>query len=116
MENYPSHLNFKPKPKYISGIGFICSKSSIKTTGPNFFPQDFNQGSRGKYIYAVREWTGDPEEAITGFAFVQNDQAVPMGFTKLTQDLNEGAGGTYNYLCVQKGYGPKIIDIDIVGF
>jgi hypothetical protein len=31
----------------------------------------------------------------------------------LPQDLNEGAGGTYNYLCVQRGGpGPRYIDVD----
>lgn len=39
-----------------------------------------------------------------------------MGFKKLNQDLNEGAGGTFNYLCIQKGYGARVIDIDIVAF
>ncbi len=39
-----------------------------------------------------------------------------MGFVRLSQDLNERAGGSYNYLCIQKGYGPKIFDIDFVAF
>ncbi len=88
MENYPSHLHYKPELKYISGIGFISSKSAIKTTGPNFIPQDLNQGARGKFIYAVKEWTASPQEAVTGLAFVQNEQAVPMGFVRINQDLN----------------------------
>ena len=27
---------------------------------------------------------------------------TPSGYTKIDQDLNEGAGGTFNYLCISK--------------
>ena len=50
--------------------------------------------------------------AITAFDFVQN-RICPEGFIRLDQDLNEGAGGKYNYLCIkQGGDGPKVTDIE----
>lgn len=53
---------------------------------------------------------------MTEFGFVQNFQKPPPGFIKIDADLNEGAQGSWNYLCIRKGEGPKVIDIDIVAF
>ena len=86
--------NYKGPQKYIANLAFISSSSSVKTSNPNFISVDLNKGSWGKYIYALKEWTSTPADAITGFAFVQNKQVVPMGFVKMEQNLNEGAKGT----------------------
>lgn len=42
------------------------------------------------------------------------EDEVPAGFEKLDQDLNEGAGGATNYLCVKRGSvdSPKVLDIN----
>lgn len=37
-------------------------------------------------------------------------------FLKIDADLNKGAGGTWNYLCIRKGEGAKVIDINVVAF
>jgi hypothetical protein len=47
--------------KYIGNISFISSKDKFVWNDPNFIPQDLNQGSQGKFIYAVKEWTNNPQ-------------------------------------------------------
>ena len=86
--------------RFISGIDFIVSNSSVKTENTDIVLQDLNQGSSGKYIYPMKSWTNDPALAITSFAFTHNDP--PLGYTKLAQDLNEGAKGTFNHLCFRR--------------
>ena len=87
--------------KYIGHIDFVVSSSKIKTENVDFIPQDLNEGSVGKYIYAVKVWTNDPNHAITSFAFTHGK--APEGYRRLNQDLNEGAQGRFNYLCVKIG-------------
>ena len=109
-------LDSEPAPPtfYISEVDFVVSDSEVETNHANILLQDLNEGSGGKYIYAVKDWTIDPDFAITEFSFVQ-DSVCPADFTRLEQDLNQGAGGTYNYLCIKRGGGdlPKVIDIDV---
>ena len=109
-------MNNKPvvPPRYIRTIDFIVSDSKIETDHEHIILQDINEGAGGKYIYAVKAWTFDPEEAVTDFHFVQ-DALCPSGFIRLEQDLNEGAGGKYNYLCIRRGGAgeKKVLDIDI---
>ena len=82
-------MNEKPvvPPRYLRTIHFIKSDSKIETDHDNIILQDLNEGAGGKYIYAVKSWTYDPEEAVTDFDFVQN-QLCPSGFIRLEQDLN----------------------------
>ena len=104
-------------PRYVGGIDFMVSWSEINFNHPDHIMQDLNCGSGGKYIYPVKQWTFDPNNAITGFAFIQGWDDPPPGFTKLDQDLNEGAGGEYNYLCIRKGAGGKrVTDISFISF
>ena len=55
--------------KFITHIDFIVSSSAINTENIDVILQDLNEGSVGKYIYAVKVWTNDPHHAITNFAF-----------------------------------------------
>lgn len=103
--------------RYISGIFFVSSDSEVKSLGDDFIAQDMNEASGGKWIYPVKQWSDIPGNAITSFAFVQNFNDPPIGFVKIRHDLNEGAGGTYNYLCYQKcGRGRKVTDVTFISF
>ena len=75
---------------------------------------DLNAGSGGKFIYPLSQYSDDKSDAISGLAFIQNNQVVPDGYTKIEQDLNEGAGGKYNYLCYTKKLENKMIAIDFI--
>jgi hypothetical protein len=99
--------------KYIADVIFVHSEDPISSISPDFIHQDLNEGSHGHYIYAVKSWTKNSQDAVTSFAFVQNEQVVPVGFEKINQDLNQGAGGSFNYLCIQRG-GPKSKVTDII--
>ena len=77
-----------PGQRYISGIDFNVSWSSIDSSNPDFINQDMNNWSGGKYIYPNKLWTHDPNQAITAFAFVQGSDEPPAGFIKINQDLN----------------------------
>ena len=98
---------------YVKAVSFLVSDELIKLA-PNLIPVDMNKGSRGKYIYPIVYYTSNREEAITGFAFVQDNQAVPMHYQKINQDLNEGADGKYNYLCFAKIGNIKITEVTFV--
>ena len=87
--------------RYVAEIHFAVSDSQISGV-PNLIPVDMNKGSKGKYIYPVIEYSNVKSNGISGLAFIQNNQVTPTGYTKMNQDLNEGAGGTYNYLCISK--------------
>ena len=98
---------------YVSDIGFVVSDSPVKGV-PNMINVDMNSGSGGKFIYPLPQYSDDKSDAISGLAFIQNNQVVPDGYTKIEQDLNEGAGGTYNYLCYTKELEYKMIAIDFI--
>ena len=106
--------------RYITGISFKAYYFPHFESHPDFISQDLNQGSKGRFIYGTKEWTEDPDLAVTEFAFVRQHfsaPSAPWGFTRLNQDLNQGAGGSYNYLCVRRGHrGARVIDIDFVYF
>ena len=98
---------------YVSKIGFVVSDSPLKGV-PNMIDVDMNAGSGGKYIYPLPEYSDHKNDAISGLAFIQNSAVVPDGYTKIQQDLNEGAGGTYNYLCYTKNLENKMTAIDFI--
>ena len=51
--------------KYIAGIEFQVSCCKPELNVPNLIPQDLNERAGGRYIYPVKLWTYNPEEAIT---------------------------------------------------
>ena len=75
---------------------------------------DMNAGSGGKYIYPLPHFSNNMNDAIAGLAFIQDKALVPNGYTKIDQDLNEGAGGTYNYLCYTKNGRNKMTAINFI--
>ncbi|CAB4039557.1 Hypothetical predicted protein [Paramuricea clavata] len=98
---------------YISNISFVVSDSKVKGV-PNMINVDLNSGSRGNFIYPLKHFSDNKNEAIAGLAFIQGNALVPNGYTKIDQDLNKGAGGTYNYLCITKVGGNKMTAIDFL--
>ena len=58
------------------------------------------------------------EGPFTGITVITSSIAnptPPTGFVRLRQDLNEGAGGQYIFICLQKGTGANVItDIAII--
>jgi len=93
--------------RYVHSISFVVSDGDVNGV-QDMVHVDMNAGSKGKYIYPVIHYTHNRDDAITGWYFVQNDQATPPHFTKIHQDLNQGAGGTFNYLCYTKVGEPKV--------
>ena len=75
---------------------------------------DMNSGSRGLYIYPVKHFSDNMDEAIAGLAFIQDDAIVPDNYMKIDQNLNAGAGNKYNYLCITKLGNNKMTDIDFL--
>ncbi len=67
-----------------------------------------------QFIYPTKHLSDDQDEAIAGLALIKNDAIVPNGYTKIGQDLNEGAGGDYNYLCITKLGENKMTDINFI--
>lgn len=86
-------------------IQFQTSKSSqiAKRSIPGFELLDFdlNKGMGGGtdfiYLFYRRSWN---ERPITGLHIIVGEHArPPVGFTKISTDLNKGAGADYLYLC-----------------
>ena len=76
---------------------------------------DMNSGSGSQlYIYPVKHFSDNMDEAIAGLAFIQDDAIVPDNYRKIDLDLNKGAGGKYNYLCITKLGKNKMTDIDFL--
>ena len=99
--------------KYVNRISFVVSDGAVKGVA-NMVNVDMNAGSRGKYIYPVVHYTNNRSDAISAWYFVQNNKPAPSHYTKIYQDLNEGAGGTYNYLCYTKIGNVKVKDVTFI--
>ncbi len=78
------------------------------------FNVNMNSKSGGKFIYPIKHLSDDKDEGIAGLAFIKNDDIVPCCYTKFGQDLNLGAGGDYNYLCITKLGENKMTDINFI--
>ena len=93
-----------PGTTYIKGITFVSGTSSV-VAAPSDFPNMVNISTNqnamfgGRYIYLCYQTTNVPAEAITGITVTASYRrsVVPNGYTQLTQDLNEGAGGKWIY-------------------
>jgi hypothetical protein len=98
--------------EYISNISFVVSESPVSGV-PNMINVDMNSGSEGPYIYPLKHVSPNSSEAISGLAFIHKG-SVPSGYTKIDQDLNAGAGGKFNYLCIAKGGPIKMTAITFI--
>ncbi|WP_162428024.1 hypothetical protein [Pontibacter pudoricolor] len=66
---------------------------------------DLNDGSKGKYIYAYlskHSSQGTPIKEVGILYGNSSSIQPPLGWVKVSQDLNEGAGGDYIYFCYKK--------------
>eukprot|EP00418_Pyrodinium_bahamense_P079962 CAMPEP_0179062144 /NCGR_PEP_ID=MMETSP0796-20121207/26781_1 /TAXON_ID=73915 /ORGANISM="Pyrodinium bahamense, Strain pbaha01" /LENGTH=702 /DNA_ID=CAMNT_0020759051 /DNA_START=1 /DNA_END=2109 /DNA_ORIENTATION=+ len=99
----------EPRGPFLKGISFSESAHGASE-------EDVRKGSKGAYIYPRFEMTMDASEAIRGFSFVVNSDAAP-GYEKIPFDLNKGARGTYNYLCVtRQGSEPPVTAVTFLKF
>ena len=69
-----------PNKRYIAGIDFISSWSKIQTNNRDIILQDLNEESAGLYLYPIKKWTDNPNEAVSYFAFIQDFNKTPPGF------------------------------------
>ena len=103
--------------KYIESIDFVSAwtKDGIKEINPKaIVDQDTNKNSGGKYICPVINYTNDINNAVSDLKLIgwwHKEDEAPAGYTKIKQDLNEGVGGKYFYLCYSKEGKQKITDI-----
>ena len=75
---------------------------------------NLNCGQSGKYIYPAILYTENKDDAIAGLTFIKNDETVPSGYTKVSQNLKEGASGDRIYLCTTKSGKSKMTTVDIL--
>lgn len=79
--------------------------------------EDVRAGSKGAFIFPFFEWTNDIHEAVRGFSFVMGDGPAPPGYDKICFDLNKGARGSFNYLCVtRQGNEPPVSAVTFLKF
>ncbi|MEO6700977.1 MAG: MAC/perforin domain-containing protein [Jatrophihabitantaceae bacterium] len=86
----------------------VVEGNSADTPAPTGYvkiPHDLNKGAHGKYIYLCKhiasyDSAGTNPECINDIQIIFGKNAsAPAGYVKLPQDLNDGAGGDYIYLC-----------------
>jgi hypothetical protein len=96
-------------PDYVDALVTISGNSSsvAAPTGYTKIPYDLNHGAGGKYLYlcyhkASYRSDGENKPCIASVVIIDGKNAQPpTGYVKLPQDLNDGAGGDYIYLCYQ---------------
>ena len=66
--------------------------------------RDLNRDAGGAYINLFYKNGLEDQESISEITFIVNSQAVPAGYIKIPNDLNEGCGGNtpFIYLCYKK--------------
>lgn len=92
---------------YVDSLVVISGSNSTISppTGYTKIPYDLNKGAGGKFLYlcyhkAPYQPTGKNKQCIDSLVVIYGkDTQPPAGYTKIPQDLNEGAGGEYVYLC-----------------
>jgi hypothetical protein len=113
-------------PDYIDAITTVSSsRSSVSPpAGYTKIPYDLNKDSGGKYIYLCYHSQSHSKvhtnnDCITDIITITGKGApAPAGYTKLPQDLNQGSGGSYIYLCYKtESYNDNkaIKGVDVVG-
>jgi len=109
------------KPKYVQSIFFIANSlkkeleeeaDDLEKDGVTVIRTDLNSGAGGDYIYLCYRQTTDPDDAITDL-FIANFTTKPISipvfpfklnhygesmWSRISTDLNQGAGGDYLYL------------------
>jgi len=109
--------SYQVYPDYLDELIAISGNSSTiqPPTGYIKLPYDLNRGAHGKYMYlcyhmASYQSTGTNKPCIAAVQIISGKNAQPpAGWVKLPQDLNDGAGGDYIYLCYQ----PASYDDDV---
>jgi hypothetical protein len=92
---------------YVDALVVISGTNSNITppTGYTKIPYDLNKGAGGRFIYlcyhkASYQSYGKNKQCIDSLVVIYGKNTQPpAGYTKIPQDLNEGAGGEYVYLC-----------------
>jgi len=98
-------------------VGPFLRSITFSENGNGASEGDIRAGSWGAYIFPRFEWTHNENEAVRGFSFVMDDQPAPAGYEKIHFDLNKGALGTYNFLCVtRQGHEPPVSDVTFLKF
>lgn len=98
-----------PRGPFLKSIHF-------SENGAGASEEDIRTGSRGAFIFPFFEWTFDENEAVRGFVLAVNGGAPP-GYELINFDLNKGARGTFNYLCVRRqGNEPPVSKVTFLKF
>jgi hypothetical protein len=100
-QSYQLYADYVDSLVVISG-----SNSNIQPpTGYIKIPYDLNKGAGGKFLYlcyhkASYQAYGTNKQCIDSLVVIYGKSTQPpAGYIKIPQDLNEGAGGEYVYLC-----------------
>jgi MAC/Perforin domain len=100
-QSYQLYADYVDSLVVISG-----SNSGIQPpAGYTKIPYDLNKGAGGKFLYlcyhkASYQPFGKNKQCINSLVVIYGKNTPPpAGYIKIPQDLNEGAGGEYVYLC-----------------
>jgi hypothetical protein len=111
---------------YVDALVVISgTNSNIQPpTGYTKIPYDLNKGAGGRFLYlcyhkASYQTYGKNKQCIDSLVVIYGKSTQPpAGYTKIPQDLNEGAGGDYVYLCYRLADWVNAIaikDVTVVG-
>jgi len=98
-----------PKGPFLTNITFSQDPAGASE-------EDIRRGSKGAFIYPRFEWTLNQAEAVRGFQLVLGAGA-PAGYERIEFDLNKGARGSFNYLCMtRQGSEPPVSAVTFLKF
>ena len=92
---------------FVTDIRFVLGKTPTVPAGYTMVNVDLNQNAGGEYIYLIYKTdTTGTEQPISGLNVFADSSAsgwpIQTGYTRINQDLAEGAGGKYIYACYTK--------------
>jgi hypothetical protein len=96
----------------IEDIQFVKGSTPSPAEGYEIIRVDLNRDTdvHEEYIWLTYKRCLDTQEAITDLTCIIHEyQTVPEGYTKIPQDLNEGARGYTIYLCYKNGISDRPI-------
>jgi hypothetical protein len=99
--------NYQLYADYVDSLIVINGTNSniMPPTGYTKIPYDLNKGAGGRFLYlcyhkASYQPYGTNKQCVDSLVVIYGKNTpTPPGYTKINQDLNEGAGGEYVYLC-----------------
>lgn len=125
FDNRTSSVLIRKRTDYVYRDLTVISGNSANINPPNGYEKlnyDLNATAGGAHIYLCYRKGTESELRSAGIKPISEIRVIegkntptPNGYTKINVDLNQGAGGSYLYLCYKRGeFQEAIKDITVI--